>query len=97
MPMNWSVEDMLDLMNNRLASDIVFVPGAPPAMWVRGLMQRVGEELLTGEAIGEIFLPIMTASQPVCFFMRSISAADLTSPLPMTGIFTASRDLFTLA
>jgi len=34
--------------------------------------------------------PIMTASQPVYCFIRSISAADFTSPLPMTGIFTAA-------
>ena len=32
---------------------------------------------------------IITPSQPVCAFMRSMSAAVFTSPFPMTGTFTA--------
>jgi twitching motility protein PilT len=61
--MLWSVENMLELMNKQSASDIVFVPGAPPAMWVRGQMRRVSEEALTNEIINQTFLPIMTPAQ----------------------------------
>ena len=34
--------------------------------------------------------PIMTASQPVCATMAAASSGERTSPLPITGIFTAS-------
>ena len=34
--------------------------------------------------------PIMTASQPVCVTMAQASSGVRMSPLPITGIFTAS-------
>ncbi|MCJ7545185.1 MAG: PilT/PilU family type 4a pilus ATPase [Phycisphaerae bacterium] len=47
----------------RGASDMIFVAGAPPVIWVLGRMQPVGSDRLNHDSIANCFLPLLSADQ----------------------------------
>ncbi len=57
------LEYMSDIIERTGASDIIFAPGAPPAIWVSGRMTVLEGEALTPEAIESMFTPLLTAEQ----------------------------------
>lgn len=61
--MSLGIDDVFDMLLEQSASDVVFVPGAPPVLWVAGRMARAGQEPLTPQAIEEIFLPVLGEEQ----------------------------------
>jgi len=61
--MLWSIDEMFDLVTQRGASDIIFVPAAPPVVWVAGAMQPIEAEPLAPDDIETIFGPILSPAQ----------------------------------
>ncbi|HET6428455.1 MAG TPA: PilT/PilU family type 4a pilus ATPase [Phycisphaerae bacterium] len=54
---------MSEIVERTGASDIIFAPGAPAAIWVAGRMRFLETEPLTPESIAEMFIPLLTAEQ----------------------------------
>lgn len=61
--MRAGLERMGEIVERTGASDIVFAPGAPPAIWVAGRMDFLEGEPLTPEAIEQTFVPLLTGEQ----------------------------------
>ena len=61
--MGWSIEDLFDTVVERKASDLLFVPGAPPIIWVAGHMHRIGDVDLTHDDVAATFLPLLNEQQ----------------------------------
>jgi twitching motility protein PilT len=57
------VDQVLETMVKRGASDMIFVAGAPPVIWVTGQMQSVGSEHLMDADIASCFCPLLTDIQ----------------------------------
>jgi twitching motility protein PilT len=58
-----TIDNLLDEILTRNASDAVLVAGTPPVMWVTGQMQPVGQDKLTEADISSCFLPLLSESQ----------------------------------
>jgi twitching motility protein PilT len=54
------VDSVLDVMMKRGASDMVFVAGATPVVWVAGRMQPLGGDRLNNDVIAGCFLPLLS-------------------------------------
>jgi len=61
--MSWTIEKILQVMNDKGASDIVFVAGSVPVIWIHGSMTPLESEVLNDADIAETFLPLMTTEQ----------------------------------
>ena len=61
--MAWSVDDMFDLVVRRGASDLIFVPGAPPVLWVSGKMQILDGQRLSAQDTDAIIGPLLHTDQ----------------------------------
>jgi twitching motility protein PilT len=61
--MQWTIEGMLDLMVEEKASDVILVAGAPPVIWVAGMMCQLGSEHLSDTDIAACFLPLLSDGQ----------------------------------
>ncbi len=58
-----TIDDMFELVIRRGASDIIFTPGVPPAIWVSGEMIITEFEMMEPGRIEEVFMPLLTAEQ----------------------------------
>ncbi len=58
-----TIDDMFELAAERGASDILFTPGVPPAIWIVGEMEITEFESMKPEQIEEIFMPLLTDEQ----------------------------------
>ncbi len=58
-----NIDDVFRLTQERDASDVIFVPGAPPVIWVAGRMELTEQDSLSPEQIEEMFLPLLNAGQ----------------------------------
>ncbi len=58
-----TIDDMFKLAAERGASDILFTPGVPPAIWITGEMEITEFESMEPEQIEEIFMPLLTDEQ----------------------------------
>jgi len=61
--MEWNLDKLFDLATTTGASDVLFVPGAPPIIWVAGLMQRIDSPPLTGSAVEAVFQPLLNEQE----------------------------------
>lgn len=61
--MIWTTDKLFELMIDRHASDLVFVPGAAPALWISGAMRQLDSQTLTNDDIGQLFLPLLNDGQ----------------------------------
>ncbi len=61
--MQWTADTVLDLMVKQGASDMIFVAGAPPVIWVVGRMHPAGGDRLNHDDIANCFLPLLSGSQ----------------------------------
>lgn len=61
--MSWTIDQMFNLVVERHASDIVLVPGTPPALWVSGRMTMLDAEPLRPDDVAQAFLPTLKDSQ----------------------------------
>ena len=61
--MTWVIDNIFDLVMEQNASDIVFVSGALPTIWVAGQMRRIDAAKLNSDAIAETFFPLLSDSQ----------------------------------
>ncbi len=61
--MQWTIEGMLDLMVKEKASDVILVAGAPPVVWVDGMMCQLGSDRLNSADIATCFLPLLSDDQ----------------------------------
>ncbi len=61
--MEWTIENVFNLVIQNGASDIVLTVGVPPAIWVKGEMQMIPEEPLSAAAIEDVFLPRLSDDQ----------------------------------
>jgi len=57
------LEYMSEIIERTGASDIIFAPGAAPAVWVAGRMRFLEADPLTPESIAETFLPLLSGPQ----------------------------------
>ena len=57
--MAWTIDDLFDLVVKRKASDIIFVAGAPPVLWVSGRMHLLDEPKLSSSDVEAAFLPLL--------------------------------------
>ena len=58
-----NIDDTFNLALERGASDIIFVPGAPPVIWVEGIMLLTEHDVLTQDRIERLFMPLLTNQQ----------------------------------
>ncbi len=61
--MSWTIEKIFNLVTERKASDVCFVPGSSPVIWTAGKMCHVGDENSTPAEIDAIFLPLLNDQQ----------------------------------
>jgi len=61
--MSLAIDDIFHLIRERDASDVAFMPGVPPALWVAGRMVLDKREAMTPEGIEAMFLPLLTPEQ----------------------------------
>ena len=61
--MQWTVDSILDVLIRQKASDVIFVAGAPPVIWLAGRMQHLGTDRLNHEDIASCFLPLLSEAQ----------------------------------
>jgi twitching motility protein PilT len=61
--MPYTVDDMFDMVARLGASDVIFVPGARPVVWVAGIMQTSDLPLLDARDIEAVFLPLLNEDQ----------------------------------
>ena len=58
-----SIDDIFKEVMERSASDLIFVPGAPPVAWVAGRMAPLEAPELTSADIETMFMPLLDAPQ----------------------------------
>ena len=61
--MEWTIENICNIVLQNGASDIVLTVGVPPAIWVKGQMQMLPLDGVTPEAMDAIFMPQLTDDQ----------------------------------
>ncbi len=62
--MRWTIDELIGLLKERGASDIILVVGTKPVLWVHGQMELITEvEPVTAEDISTSFLPLLTEAQ----------------------------------
>ena len=61
--MAWTIDQLFDVVVERKASDLLFVPGVPPVLCVAGRMERLGDADLNGDDVAETFLPLLDEHQ----------------------------------
>jgi len=61
--MRWTIDEIIGLMKDRSASDIVLVAGSKPVLWVQGKMVLLGTDTVTADDVSESFLPLLAESQ----------------------------------
>jgi len=59
----WTIENVFNIVIQNGASDIVLTVGVPPAIWVKGKMQVLPLETLTPEVMAAVFLPHLNDEQ----------------------------------
>ncbi|MHC4562585.1 MAG: type IV pilus twitching motility protein PilT [Planctomycetota bacterium] len=80
--MSWSMDSLFELVISRNASDVLFVPGAPPVVWVAGRMHTVDAPALRGADVEETFLAALDESQR----QRLAADGDLDFSLGRDGL-----------
>jgi len=80
--MGWSMDEVFETVLRLSASDVVFVPGAPPMVWVSGIMQPVDSPSMTGPDVEAMFLPVLNPDQAA----RLEKTGDLDFSLGKHGI-----------
>ncbi len=80
--MSWNIDEIFDLIVDRKASDVIFVPGSPPMIWVSGIMRSVEAEPLTAEDVEAVFLPLLNEDQR----RRLQEVGDIDFAVPKTGV-----------
>jgi len=61
--MTWTLDQLFDIVVSKHGSDICFVPGAPPVIWVAGRMVQLDLPPLEPSAVDATFLPLLSEDQ----------------------------------
>jgi len=61
--MSWNIDLVFDLVLERSPSDIVFIPGSPPAIWVAGRMQLIDAPPVASTDVEGIFFGLLSDEQ----------------------------------
>ena len=80
--MEWTIENVFNIVIENDASDIILTVGVPPAIWVDGQMRPLSMEPLTAGDIEGVFLPLLLEPQKEEFR----KAGDLDFSLGRQGV-----------
>jgi len=61
--MSWNIDLVFDLVRERSPSDVVFIPGSPPAIWVAGRMELMDSPRIASPDVESIFFGLLSDEQ----------------------------------